>query len=121
MGNCINCTNFHLTREELKLGIIGEMKIRALEKIRLDREYELLDENGFEFKTDFLNKYQIVTCSEDLILTLESTASSFINMYNPTYKLYEIIEDEPSINDETSSNDESSNDLDDDSSLLDDF
>lgn len=127
MGNCINCTNFHITREELKLGVIDKMKIRALEKIRLDREYELLDENGFEFKTDFLNKYQIITCSEDLILTLESTTSSFINMYNPTYKLYEIIDDgndESSIN-ESSINDSSFTDLDDssvnDDSLIDDF
>lgn len=109
MGNCINCNNFHITREELNLGIIDIMKIKTLVKINLDREYTLLDENGFKFVTNVLKKDQIVTCSEDLILTLESTASSIY----PPYNLYEIIDNEQ-YEKETSIIDDSSIDLDDD-------
>lgn len=93
MGNCIGCNSFHITREELKLGIIEKMKIKILTKVNLDKQYDMLDANDLPFSSNFLKENQVLTCSEDLILTLESTASTFRNRYNPDYTLYEILDD----------------------------
>ena len=100
MGNCVNCTNFHITREELKLGVISRMKIKMLNNVVLDKEYQVTMlkpgnqtgvKVGIESGIDFLVKESVLVCSEDLILTLESTASTFRDYDNPDYSLYEIV------------------------------